>query len=294
MGIVEVSKKRGYKIAMWVLLGFGSVFFLMGGIFMLAGIGSASASPQEIKIVAAGKAKIVEGETWGNRKEYYLDVFEKETSIWINTSPWGSADRVSFDIRDGDSHLEIKDKKGVSIERAWPGEEVVLTLISNPATVFGFNEKVEIDISSGQQRATLTVTIVLPSDAVKLDFEIKNDYFGFGNTIRADLYRNEVYSPDPDKPKNESQFKFIPKFTVFGVSVPAESVEFDESQQDFADDSGIRLFGTSSGFRGVYIPYFVLLSMEYETNVKTTFGFKITATFLGKEYVDFFELRIVK
>ena len=321
MGIVESSRKKPYKIVTWVLLGFGILFFCIGGLVFLTSTMNNPRMPNEIHLTTAG----MNFNQGSGRHE--LSVFRKETSVMINTAPLGSGRRVTFGI-DKDNHLQItnrsfsdcktencdhknsrcivKDltavnKNDKNINFIWPGERFYLTLAGDSTTSFQFGEVVQILIKSESATTFLDVKIVLPPDQIRFDFQIVEEFWGNEHKeISATEYFNEVYRASvfnpPTLPKAGYSYKFVPKLMVWGSEV--RNVNTSITPVDF--DAGIRLLGAppntdgvdGRGFENLYIPIEIIMSV-YSSGKPMEFVFMITADYYGK-HIDFYTLRIVQ
>jgi hypothetical protein len=317
LGIVGVSQKKGYRIAKWVCLGFGCLFFVLGGIFLLAGLGNVNVRPSRIHFAAAGLSEPSDDETF-----YSLDVFKPTTALHVNTGPFGSARRITFTIIEGEDCLTIT-------PRIWPGETAEITLKGDTHTAFQFGRTAIISVRSGQAQEFLHINIVLPPDQVSFGFNIhdlRNDVNLEGNAISARAYRDEVYRGYPGSvsptPPFSSSFVLNTAFRVWGAAI-SQASPADVSSGNTAGrvvisalpngmDTGVRLFGVNSGdiafpdlpsgFTNIYIPFEILRSViaDPSENASATIRFLIIGDYymLSKDHpvrsISFFELRIVK
>lgn len=289
MGLVQISEKKAYKVLKWAMLVIGGLLFGAGGVFMVTGLGGGGStlSPEKIHFTAPGLiAHPEEG-------YYSMDVFKKNTYVMVNTSPWGSSQKVTFEIQQGAESLSIS-------PAIWPGETAVLTLIGDEYTPYQFGRTAVILVKSGQEQEFLHVNIVLPPDQVSFKFQLKNERTGqLLNELSAGSYFADVYHDYPISTETKSRFEFSSTLNVFGGLL--EATQFKANPQDL--DDGIRLFGVTeddipppglsvgSSFTNIYIPVVLLLDIIQSKTAKT-YSFMISAEYLG-QHVNFFELKIV-
>jgi len=292
VGIAQITEKSGYKILKWAALVVGCLLFAVGGFLSLStmssGGGSSNIPPDSIHFTAPG---IVHHADAGY---YHMSVFQKHTSIMVNTGPWGSARRVTFEIQQGAEYLEIT-------PTIWPGSMATITLIGDQDNPYQFGQTVIILVKSGQAQEFLHVRIDLPPEQVSFQFRLWNDRNNVTiSEISASTYFWDVYSDYPISTSSSSRFRFTSVLNVFGGIV--DGARFSASAQGV--DHGIRLFGIPVGedhpsgisdFTNVFIPIEVLYQIidDPRMDASMTFRFMISAEYLG-DHIDFFELRIVK
>lgn len=290
MGIVQVSEKKAYKIFKWGMLTLGCILVLVGGFIMLSGGGGApSISPDKIHISAPGLVYYADDNYYG------MDVFQKDTSIMVNTSPIGASRRVTFTIFQGAECLSIT-------PATQPGGIATITLKGDSKTPYKFGGIVRVLVKSDQVSEELRVRIVLPSDQVRFNFGLW-DEGGSVAEVSAFNYFNQVYSDYPFIAE-KSDYIFTSTLNVFGGLVDGKNFQASPRGVDY----GIRLFGvpkddpsppsgltSGQGFKNIYIPIEVLLQVmeSPHANAYDTFRFMISAEYEGS-HINFFELKIVK
>lgn len=289
MGLVQVSEKKGYKILKWAMLVIGGLLFAGGGVFILTTLGGGAViNPQKIHFTAPG---LIAHQEDGY---YSMDVFKKYTHIMVNTSPWGSSQKVTFEIQQGAESLEITPS-------IWPGESAVITLIGDQNTPYQFGRLAVILVKSGQEHEFLHVNILLPPDQVSFSFQLRNERATgqILNELSAATYFADVYHDYPTSVESKSRFVFSSKLNVYGGIV--EATHFKATPQGV--DHGVRLFGVNeddippsglsvgSTFTNIYIPVTILLQI-IDSKVPMTFRFMISAEYLG-DHISFFELKVI-
>ena len=312
MGILEISQKKPYKIATWVVLGLGCLFVLLGGLFMLTGVASTPIRPGEIHLATSG---IVRDEITGS---YKLDISRRETSVMVSTAPLGSGSRVTFDtgtpgntepdsginrilrITDAeDRDLTATNRNGRHINAIWPGESFIITLVGGAETSFQFGEKVSILVKSEAAEVLLEVNIVLPPGQAGFDFVLREAALHLPvEEIRAQDYYDAVYRSFAlgGTLAHGSPYEFVPRFMVWGSEI--RNVDVTVTPVDFAVGF-IELQGIPRntpgwgpfGFENIYIPQEVIVSVM-SSRVPMEFVFMVTTYHFGK-HIDFFTLRIV-
>ena len=305
MGIVNASRKLGYKIAMWSMLVIGIGFLALSGIFILSG-GMESTKPNKLFLTDNGIYMDSDG-------EYNMDVWQKETSVMASTSPKGSSERITFAIVDGDDCLQISDSKGKDINGKgfiWPGASAKLTLSGGSNTSYKFGRTVKIDVKSHLESRRLNVKICLPPDQVGFSYRLYNFTNNFdllNYAISAPSYESYVkYGPDEKPTSALSPFVFEPKIIIFGTEIQADkfsAVWIDAGSAEIASFYQMRLFGiekgdpdVSGGFGNMYIPQYILNQVKSGSKPEV-FTFLVTATaqYEGVDYpfIDYFNLTIV-
>jgi hypothetical protein len=271
---------------MWVMLGVSCLFLILGGIFILTG-GGASIIPSSIHLAAAGLYKDSAG-------VYCMDVYKKETPLTVSTKPKGASEAVEFQIIRGQDCLSVT-------PRIWPGASAVLTLLADSNGSYQFGRSVEILIKSKYPSEVLKVNICLPPDQVTFGFQIRNRITEKEfRVISSDDYKKDVYGGTNDvmPTKNNSLFKFYPELKVFGTTVKASLVTFTAMPQDLNCRARLLDIGKNdpvfpelpNGFSCIYIPAELL----EKPNASEPVRFKITASYMGQEFIDFFDLYIVE
>jgi len=313
LGIVDVSRRKPYKIAKWSVLALGCLFFVFGGIFLLVGAIGNTINPREIHLVASGVNAVTSGVRTG---EYALNVSERETKVMVSTAPLGSGDRVTFSMPGGGTDairitnrptsetnsrdLTARNRNNVNVNWIWPGDSFYITLVGDTETAFKFGQTVEVRIHSGAQTVSLNVTLVLPPHQVEWDFHIR-EIGPFGRrieSIRAQDYFDGVYCPSigwPGGIPEHSPYTFSVTLRIWGSVLPAEinispsGAEDNNGNRVIEGDTEIRLFGipstavgASDGFGNIYIPQEWVTRLDappyLPVGMPTRFHFDITAT----------------
>jgi hypothetical protein len=246
VGIIEASKNKPYKIITWVLLALGGMFLVFGGLLLATSMSGSSTPPTSIHFTGSGMSFVNEG-----AGRYEFDIFEPETSVMVNTLPWGSGSRVTFDVLTNSTALRItdrslsdctvrdcdhtgprchardlttKNRNGRHHNAVWPGDSFYLTLVGTPTSPFQFGRTVEIQIFSGARTTFLNVNIVLPPDQARIVSSLSQPAFGLQLTqISARDYYDEIYhlfvTGNAQTPRNESSFKFSSRLEIWNVEV---------------------------------------------------------------------------
>jgi len=290
VGVLQITEKTGYKIAKWVVLALAVVLIGAGGLIALTsgvGGGNDAPPPEAMHITAPG---LVAHPELGR---YSMSVFQKETSIMVNTYPWGSSRRVNFEIQQGAEHLDIT-------PWVWPGSMAIMTLLPHDGQ-YQFGQTIIILISSGQVQEFLHVHLVLPPDQVSFNFGLRNVRTGVRiDEISAGSYFQDVHAGGAVPDGSGSIFEFSAGLNVFGGHIAG--TQFTASPQGTMDH-GIRLFGIAedeqhpSGvrrFSNIFIPLEIVMQLidSRDPNAYREFRFMISAEHLGSTHIDFFVLRI--
>jgi hypothetical protein len=279
VGIVEASTKKPYKIITWVLLAFGCLFFLFGGMFLVTSMTANSVPPTSIHFTGNGLNFVNEG-----AGRYEFDISEYETSVMVNTLPWGSGSRVTFDVLSNSTALRITDRSisdctvrdcdhtgprchardlttrnrnGRNHNAIWPGDSFYLTLVGTSTAPFQFGRTVQIQIFSGARTAFLNVNIVLPPDQVNFNFALRKGSDFPITAISAAEYRDDIYSlflaGHTQAPRNDSIFRFDSSVDIWGVEISSGIRISQPIAVGYINTSGVRI-NIDSGARLTDIP----------------------------------------
>ena len=293
MGFVDISRQTGYKVATWVLLAVGVVFFLIAGMFALSGNRDVGPPAQGVFLTASGMVY--------NHPIYNFEVFKKETEVMVSVYPAGSARLTSVDVRSGGEFIEVIDKKGIKVNNTrgrgiWPGDKFYLVLIPDDSDSYGFGQEVEIYFRSGNRDVVLSVDISLPRGEVGFDFVIRDTVVRTRTyeTIRAEDYL--AYTGWINNSTTPVRFPlpfFIDKnLTVWGKTVDPSNVTWTATPVGISFDIDLFHENSPSGNPdGIYIPPWPLLE-SYWQGKTVVVRFMITATYSRQNYIEFYDLTI--
>ena len=290
MNIVKSSKKVWYKITMWSLIGFGSVFLLFGLITSILPEGGGS-PPRDIHVVASG----ITTDAHGN---YHLTISSRETPIFIHATPSNNTTQlIEFLPIGGIAESIIQPIASIT-----PGNVAIIT-VENADLIQAFanhppslpQSALQILISSDNITRFLNLTFA--PDARVVDFRYSSSlniltpgvdviFLGPPATGGA-LTQGTIIAPIAT-----SLFNLIPNFYVDDRRIDT-GVVWNQAILLSNPSSGVNLNLHNND--PVYVPQ-ALLAHVAQNQPGFTFEihFLVTATYLGRTYMNFFNLRILR